>query len=223
MNATLTDDRVESMRSTVMNAVDTDIRRRGTRTRRVVGFAAASILVVGVGTAGLSAINMTDGGSDSSFSSADAGSAPKGIERDVSAGEAAGQSGGDTVSGLGAATAPEDREVITTGSVSVTVGNPRQSAQEVSSYVESIGGRVDSRSENTAEGFDTAAYLQVRVPSAKVTQTIAKLKTYGTVTNVSLQNEDVTTQTAGPGRSDRCVERLDQATAEDHGGDGLQR
>ena len=61
MNATLTDDRIETMRSTVMNTVDTDISRRGTRTRRVVGLAAASVLVVGFGTFGLNAINGSAG------------------------------------------------------------------------------------------------------------------------------------------------------------------
>ncbi len=190
MNATLTDDRIESMRSTVMNAVDTDIKRRGTRTRRIVGLAAASILVVGVGTAGLSAINMTGGGSDS-LTSADAGSGAA----DVRSESSSDKTGDAPVTGLSTAEiAPEDREVITTGSVSVTVSNPRQSAQQVSTYVDSIGGRVDSRSENTADGTDTSAYLEVRVPSAKVTQAIAELKTYGTVTHVSLQNQDVTTQ-----------------------------
>ena len=66
MNATLTDDRVESMRSTVMNAVDADIQRRGTRTRRVVGLAAASVLVVGFGAFGINAITSTSGGGNDS-------------------------------------------------------------------------------------------------------------------------------------------------------------
>lgn len=191
MNATLTDHRIESMRSTVMNAVDGDIKRRGTRTRRAVGLAAASVLVVGFGTFGLNAINGS-GPESQSMSASDGGSDSK-----ADAGDAAGRGA------LTDEAAPEaardgylldaDREVIVTGSVSVTVSDPRGSAQKVSTYVDSIGGRVDSRSESSDDKYE-AAYLEVRVPSDKVTATIAKLKTYGSVTNVSLQNQDVTSQ-----------------------------
>ncbi|MDR7086065.1 cell division protein FtsB [Aeromicrobium panaciterrae] len=196
MNAMLTDDRIETMRSTVMNAVDSDIKRRGTRTRRVVGLAAASVLVVGFGTFGLNAINGPNDGNDdalsrSSIEAGDSGSDSKAAAPDSAAGaltdEAAPEAGRDSY------LLDADREVIVTGSVSVTVGDPRGSAQKVSAYVDSIGGRVDSRSESSDDNYE-AAYLEVRVPSNKVTATIAKLKTYGSVTNVSLQNQDVTSQ-----------------------------
>lgn len=210
MNAMLTDDRIESMRSTVMNAVDGDIKRRGTRTRRVIGLGAASILVVGFGTFGLksldngsvsqsdssagSSIETVDGGSDSKAADpADDGALQEYSSRtDLSTTQdAAGALSDDAAR----ETAPvdADRKEITTGSVSVTVSDPRGTAQKVSTYVDSIRGRVDSRSESTEENYE-AAYLEVRVPSTKVTATIAKLKTYGDVTNVSLQKQDVTAQ-----------------------------
>lgn len=201
MNATLTDDRIDTMRSTVMNVVDADIKRRGTRTRRAVGLVAASVLVVGTGTIGLNLIDVTSsGGSDSAASSDAKGSmAPQGAADD-SAGratldEASPEAASEYDGALTdqAARQDADREVIVTGSVSVTVGDPRESAQKVSSYVDSIGGRVDSRSESSDSEYE-AAHLEVRVPSNKVTATIAKLKTYGDVTNVSLQNQDVTSQ-----------------------------
>lgn len=188
MNATLTDTRIESMRSTVMNAVDTDIRRRGTRTRRVVGFAAASVLVVGIGTAGISALQGPSTGGDTA-SSASAGSDAKGTFEGPAAG------GGAVPLDESARTDADlaEREVIVTGSVNVTVTEPREAAQKVSAYVDSIGGRVDARTESGDDDHESAL-LQVRVPSTEVTDTITRLKTYGTVNDVTLQNDDVTTQ-----------------------------
>lgn len=199
MNAMLTDDRIESMRSTVMNTVDGDIKRRGTRTRRVVGLAAASVLVVGFSTFGLNAINGSGGGSDdamsrSSIEAGDGGSDSKAYNpSEVTAGDSPDGALTDEAASDGAARLDADREEIVTGSINVTVDDPRGSAQKVSAYVDSIGGRVDSRSESSDDNYE-AAYLEVRVPSTKVTATIAKLKTYGSVTNVSLQSQDVTSQ-----------------------------
>lgn len=223
MNATLTDDRIETMRSTVMNAVDSDIRRRGTRTRRTIGLAAASVLVVGFGTFGLNALSGTDttGGNESASTASDG-----------KALEAPGTYAGEDTSG-GATTdeaAPDaarqdvDREIITTGSVNVTVDDPRESAQKVSTYVDSIGGRVDARSESTDDDYE-AAHLEVRVPSAKVTETIAELKTYGDVTNVALQNQDVTPLTQDlDARIDALnvsIKRLEKIVAESTSSDEL--
>lgn len=200
MNATLTDHRIESMRSTVMNAVDGDIKRRGTRTRRAVGLAAASVLVVGFGTFGLKTLDNGSTGSNdsaagSSLEAGDSGNDSKAYNpSEVTAEDSASGAADGAVTDEAARGALDaDREVIVTGSVSVTVSDPRESAQKVSTYVDSIGGRVDSRSESSDDKYE-AAYLEVRVPSNKVTATIAKLKTYGSVTNVSLQNQDVTSQ-----------------------------
>jgi hypothetical protein len=93
---------------------------------------------------------------------------------------------------------PAGRQVIVTGSVNLTVKEPKDVAQRLSAYVESIGGRVDERTQNNDSGGGSA-FLKVRVPSGKVTSTIAHLKTYGTVDDVSLENTDVTSQTADLG------------------------
>jgi hypothetical protein len=186
----LTDHRIESMRSTVMLAVDHDISRRGRRARRALGLAAASVIVVGGGAFTVNALQSTGGGSADSASSGSA------TGPEIAGDTAGSDSKGDSARGALKEVAPQDaeRDVITTGTVSVTVKDPRDVAQKVSAWVDSIGGRVDSRSENDDDG-GASAFLQVRVPSTKVTAAIAHLKTYGTVNDVTLQNDDVTAQT----------------------------
>ncbi|MEV7395496.1 DUF4349 domain-containing protein [Aeromicrobium sp. NPDC092404] len=195
---TLDDDRIASMRSSVMNTVDRDIARRGRRVRRTAGLAAASVLVVGLGSVGLSALDgVGTSGSDSAGSSPEKVTSDQ-VEKPSESGDENASSrnsvegGGDA--SLSKSEAPDaDREVITTGEITVSVKDPRVVAQKISAYAESIGGRVDSRTEN-GNGDDASAYVTVRVPSTKVTATIERLKTYGTVDNVSLQNDDVTAQ-----------------------------
>ena len=179
---TLTDDRVATMRSSVMLAVDQDIAKRGRRVRSTIGLVAASVLVVGLGSVGINALSHV---STSSSDSGDSAGSSTAIEQPTAGDEA----GRDSK-----AAAPEaDREVITTGTIKVSVTDPRAVAQKISAYAESIGGRVDSRTED-GNGDDASAFVTVRVPSTKVTATIDKLKTYGTVEDISLQNEDVTAQ-----------------------------
>lgn len=184
---TLTDERVATMRSSVMHAVDQDIAKRGRRVRSTIGLAAASVLVVGFGSVGINALSNVSSSDRSSGDSAGSRTAMK--ESAPEGGLTQSDAGGDAK-----AAAPEaDREVITTGEINVSVKDPRAVAQKISAYAESIGGRVDSRTEN-GDGDDASAFVTVRVPSTKVTATIDRLKTYGTVENVSLQNQDVTAQ-----------------------------
>lgn len=183
---TLHDDRIEKMRLSVMHRVDQDVRRRGHRLRTTIGVTAASVLVVGLGGYALSSLednrNVSSASHDSGGSAADAPSAPA-QDESAAAGELQDRE-----------TAPDaDRQVITTGSVTVTVARPRATAQQVSAWVETIGGRVDDRSEN-GSGDDASASVTVRVPSDQVTATIDRLETYGTVEDVSVQNSDVTAQ-----------------------------
>jgi len=66
-------------------------------------------------------------------------------------------------------------------------------AKTVASHVESVGGRVDDRSEQAAAGGTSAgAALVVRVPAAKVSSTIDLLRGLGTVDTVDLKATDVT-------------------------------
>jgi len=182
---TLTDDRVATMRSSVMLAVDQDIAKRGRRARTTIGLAAASVLVIGLGSVGINALSNVSSGGDSGDSAGSSATRETAPDNGLTQNDA----GGDSK-----AAAPEaDREVITTGEINVSVTDPRAVAQKISAYAESIGGRVDSRTED-GNGDDASAFVTVRVPSTKVTATIDKLKTYGTVEDVSLQNEDVTAQ-----------------------------
>lgn len=189
MNSTpvLTDRRIESMRSTVMLAVDDDINRRGRRARRILGTAVAGACIVIVGGLGVSMLQGLGGGNGGSGAAGDSAAKSSALPHAASGDSATDSKGVPEAE----TTALSPREVITTGTVNLTVKHPREAAQRISSYVESIGGRVDSRSEN-GDGDGTSAFVEVRVPSSKVTATIEHLKSYGTVDDVSLQNEDVT-------------------------------
>jgi hypothetical protein len=102
----------------------------------------------------------------------------------------------------GAAGGPEDtdaeRQVVTTANAFVTVEDPAEGAQRVSELVESVGGRVDERSEQAVSGDDgvkgTIADLVVRVPSDELTGVLADLEDLGDVENVSVSRSDVTSQ-----------------------------
>lgn len=178
----LHDDRVDKMRQNVLHRVD-DIQRRGKRARTTVGLAAASVLVVGFGGY---VLNVVDGGSSTSeISTSDAPATTK--DESADSGAAEDRSGLNDLKQVPDA----DRQVVTTGDVSVTVERPHVTAQRLSIWIESVGGRVDNRSE-TGSGEDASASVTVRVPSDQVTATIAKLEAYGKVDQVSVQNSDVT-------------------------------
>ena len=192
---TLHDDRVEKMRMSVMHRVDQDVTRRGRRVRTTLGLAAASVVVVGLGGYGVGLLasdqQQISGTSDSSSAggAADSSEAAAPDGRLSAAPEDLGSLKNEHTA------APDaDRQVVTTGSVSVTVTRPRETVQQLSSWVESVGGRVDERTES-GSGDDASASVTVRVPSSKVTATVAQLRSYGRVDDVSLQNTDVTAQT----------------------------
>ncbi len=95
------------------------------------------------------------------------------------------------------ATSPEfaDRQVITTGYVTVTVEDPIDGAREAVRITESVGGRVDGRSEYAADDRSGgSATLTLRIPSDDLTATLDKLKALGEVEEVSLNASDVTMQ-----------------------------
>ncbi len=88
-----------------------------------------------------------------------------------------------------------NRQVIKTGSMTITVTRPTDAADEASRIVESAGGRIDSRTENAAtDGNKGSASLTVRIPSAKLTTTIEQLKKLGTVEDIAISSDDVTGQ-----------------------------
>jgi hypothetical protein len=180
-----------------MHAVDVDVAKRGTRVRRTIGLAAASVLVVG---GGAFAANL--GGSGGSANGSASSAADSGASRSLDGGdsqliskEAGPAAKPDAYKPIPPISKePAARQVIVTGTVNLTVKEPKDIAGRLSAYVESIGGRVDERTQNNDSGGGSA-FLKVRVPSGRVTSMIAHLKTYGTVDDVSLQNDDVTSQT----------------------------
>ncbi len=86
-----------------------------------------------------------------------------------------------------------DRSVVTTGTVSLTVERPARAADRAAFIVDAAGGRVDARTEKApADGDHGAATLTLRIPSAALDETLRRIRTLGTVVDVSLSAADVT-------------------------------
>jgi hypothetical protein len=114
------------------------------------------------------------------------------------------------------------RDVITTGSLSITATNPVTASASAVTITEQAGGRVDSRSENPATDIQPAsANLTLRIPSAELDHTLAELKKLGRLNFVSLTSQDVTQQsqdldariTALTTSVDRLLALMDSATS----------
>lgn len=116
--------------------------------------------------------------------------------------ESGGADSGTSAPGFAAPEAPADetsdaeRQVVSTATASLAVDDPAESAQRVSELVESVGGRVDQRTEQAASGEEGteggSADLVVRVPSDELTGVLAGLEELGDVENVSVSRSDVT-------------------------------
>ncbi|GAB2467842.1 hypothetical protein HD599_000469 [Conyzicola lurida] len=107
---------------------------------------------------------------------------------------AEGEAGSDSSGFVGAR--DEDRQIVTTGFVTVTAEEPLDAASDAVRIVEAAGGRVDARNETAPTPGDRgSATLTLRIPSAKLTATLDELKTLGETEQVSLSSVDVTTQT----------------------------
>lgn len=122
-----------------------------------------------------------------------------GSSGDGSSGADAGSAGAVADEGGAAADSAADRQVITTATASVVVDDPLDGAQQVSVLVESVGGRVDERTEQASTGDDgdegASADLVVRVPADALTGVLADLEDLGEVADVSVSRSDVTGQT----------------------------
>jgi len=105
------------------------------------------------------------------------------------------ESGPVTVDGTTDDVKTANRDVITTGSVSITVKDPIESAQDAVALTEQAGGRIDSRSENPETDKQAAsATLTLRIPSDELSRTLTELKKLGSVNFVTLNSSDVTQQ-----------------------------
>jgi hypothetical protein len=178
--------RIDSMRSSIMHTVDADVARRGRRARRGLGALAAACFVVVIGGLGFSQLVNPNAVSDDAASGGGAATEPG------AAGDSALRDSDDKAA---PEVTPRDvREVITTGSVDVTVKDPRDVAERFTAWVESKSGRVDGRTESKDDEGRSSASLTVRVPSDQMSKALAHLATYGDVGTVDVQNEDVTAQ-----------------------------
>ncbi|QDW63859.1 DUF4349 domain-containing protein [Oerskovia sp. KBS0722] len=120
----------------------------------------------------------------------------RGAEESDAAGAVSQESVADTTDGgsglVGAPVSDEDREVITTGDLTVVTPDPRAAVQAISELVETAGGRVESRAEHAGEDDQDYGSLTVRVPADKVTATVDALDGIGEVQDVTLDAQDVT-------------------------------
>jgi Domain of unknown function (DUF4349) len=87
------------------------------------------------------------------------------------------------------------RDVVKTGSMTITVSNTSEAADKAAVIVEDAEGRVDSRSENAGSGQGRAnTSVVLRVPVAKLDEVMRKVKALGTVQSAETSSEDVTAQ-----------------------------
>lgn len=181
---TLEQERVDAMRTTVMDAVDADVATRGRRGRRVVAGLVAGCFVVGIGGIGLQVVSPDGGGGSTSSSIATSDSMPPQSEsrRDAVLDEARPSSPSSTPR--------SERDVVTTGRVSVEVDDARRAAADLVAWVEQRGGRVDERRES-GTGGSASAQLVVRVPSGSVDAIVRELRRLGAVQDVSIERSDV--------------------------------
>ncbi|MEO5921786.1 MAG: DUF4349 domain-containing protein [Pseudolysinimonas sp.] len=146
------------------------------------------LLAAALALTGCSAATSGSGGGDSGdYSVPQEQQAPQGIAGDEAGGAALDQD---------AAAAPtSERQVIISGSVTITAEDPIKASRDAVRIVETAGGRVDGRTEYAPTGGDQgSAYLELRIPADKLTATLDKLEELGRSDEVSLSTSDVTVE-----------------------------
>ncbi|KQX07549.1 MULTISPECIES: DUF4349 domain-containing protein [unclassified Leifsonia] len=95
----------------------------------------------------------------------------------------------------GKAPSVESRDVVTTGTMSVTADDPVQAAGEAAALVDAADGRVDSQNEQPGTDSQPArASLVIRVPADRYTELVADVEKLGDVTGYATEATDVTQQ-----------------------------
>ena len=89
---------------------------------------------------------------------------------------------------------PVQRDIVTTGSLYISVANVSASVDQLIELTTGLGGRVDERTERTASGHSRTAELTLRIPSAKVDQFLDEAKQLGDISSIALKHDDVTAQ-----------------------------
>jgi hypothetical protein len=88
-----------------------------------------------------------------------------------------------------------DREVVTTGSATITAEEPVEAADAIAELAGVEGGHVAERSETTVTEYQTAsASLTVRIPSARLDAFMAQLDELGRIDDQQYSRQDVTAE-----------------------------
>lgn len=171
-----------------MTTTTSDRPTRSARTVRRAAVLAAALVCVAALASGCSA------GGDASSGAADAAAEPAPAARDDGGLAVAEGTDAGLVGTAAESSAVEgDRQVVQTGTLRLTVEEPRVAADAVVRLAEDADGRVDARSEHAATG-DTAgsATLTIRVPSDRVSATVDAVRDLGKVESIDLDAQDVT-------------------------------
>ena len=150
-------------------------------TFRLTGIAALAALAVGL------LAGCTSGSGGGSASSTGSG-ASYGESRGIAAGASSGSTAGGKTADLSAA----DRAIVRTGTLELTAKNPIAAANAITAIVDGSGGRVDTVTEDPTG--DASSSLTVRIPADVFDRTLTAIKREGTVRNVALRANDVTSQ-----------------------------
>lgn len=159
--------------------------RRSLRTTRIT----ALLLAAALGLAGCTAFG---GGSSSSDSgTVSQGGTGQGGTEEAPNGVTAPDVAGGTVAG--GTVAEGERQVVQTGYATITVSDPAAAADDAARIAVANGGRVDDRSQQSADGTAAArATLTIRVPASALDSTLQKLEALGDPVSVSVSANDVT-------------------------------
>ena len=110
---------------------------------------------------------------------------------------AANYDGADTKVGMvETSQAAIDRQLIQTASIVLRVDDVAETATAITSYVNGIQGRIDSKNEyrNPDSSAITSADFMIKVPSDKLDEALDRLKTFGDLEGFSTSATDVTLQ-----------------------------
>ena len=152
---------------------------RGGTVRRLLRIGVIAGLIVAMGAlAGCS--SSSDSSSSGAEDGADAAYAEGGTQEDSAA---------------NAAPEDQDRSLIVTGELYITVEDPLVAADQAANIVQSAGGRIDARSETAPQGRDGgSASLTLRIPADELDRVVDDLRELGTVDHFATNARDVTTE-----------------------------
>lgn len=89
----------------------------------------------------------------------------------------------------------ENRDVIVTGELYMTVEDPIGAARQATTIVQDAGGRIDARRETAADEYSGgSAWLTMRIPAAKLEAVVDELDKLGEVDDYNTSSLDVSTE-----------------------------